>query len=79
MDKNSSVYRQVKLLVRVLPFVTKQKCFALKGGTAINLFLRDLPRLSVDSDLHYQRTTSSCYPTAKSSNKAATRSSSSGP
>src|SRR3546814_20522732 len=27
--------------------------FALKGGTAINLFVRDLPRLSVDIDLVY--------------------------
>lgn len=28
-------------------------CFALKGGTAINLFVRNLPRLSVDIDLAY--------------------------
>ncbi len=44
---------QVKLLVHVLPHVTKEECFALKGGTAINLFIRDLPRLSVDIDLAY--------------------------
>jgi predicted nucleotidyltransferase component of viral defense system len=44
---------QVRLLVTLLPFVAKQKCFALKGGTAINLFLRDMPRLSVDIDLAY--------------------------
>ena len=37
----------------VLPFVAKQDCFALKGGTAINLFVRDFPRLSVDIDLVY--------------------------
>lgn len=43
---------QVKLLVRVLPYVAKEECFALKGGTAINLFIRDLPRLSVDIDLN---------------------------
>jgi predicted nucleotidyltransferase component of viral defense system len=53
MDRDSVYYRQVQLLVRVLPFVAKEKCFALKGGTAINLFLRDLPRLSVDIDLVY--------------------------
>jgi len=29
---------QVSLLVKVLPVITKEKCFALKGGTAINLF-----------------------------------------
>lgn len=45
--------RQVSLLVRVLPYVAMEGCFALKGGTAINLFVRDLPRLSVDIDLTY--------------------------
>tara|TARA_R110002073_G_scaffold232347_1_gene393437 strand:- start:4709 stop:5644 length:936 start_codon:yes stop_codon:yes gene_type:complete len=44
---------QVSLLMRVLPYVAKEKIFALKGGTAINLFYRDLPRLSVDIDLTY--------------------------
>ena len=44
---------QVALLVRVLPHVATETCFALKGGTAINLFIRDLPRLSVDIDLVY--------------------------
>ena len=45
--------RQVVLLVQILPFVADEGCFALKGGTAINLFHRDLPRLSVDIDLTY--------------------------
>lgn len=45
--------RQVALLVRTLPLVARESCFALKGGTAINLFVRDLPRLSVDIDLTY--------------------------
>jgi predicted nucleotidyltransferase component of viral defense system len=31
----------------------RQSCFALKGGTALNLFLRDMPRISVDVDLTY--------------------------
>lgn len=44
---------QVALLVRLLPHVAKEKAFALKGGTAINLFYRDLLRLSVDIDLTY--------------------------
>lgn len=44
---------QVRLLVAVLPFVAKEGAFALKGGTAINLFIRDMPRLSVDIDLTY--------------------------
>lgn len=50
----SALYRkQVALLVKVLPQVAKEPCFALKGGTAINLFIRNLPRLSVDIDLTY--------------------------
>ena len=44
---------QVDLLLQVLPYVAKEKMFALKGGTAINLFVRDMPRLSVDVDLTY--------------------------
>lgn len=48
------VYRQqVALLLAVLPEVAKEKCFALHGGTAINLFVRNMPRLSVDIDLTY--------------------------
>lgn len=53
MDSSSPYFRQVQLLVKVIPLVAKQPCFALKGGTAINLFYRDLPRLSVDIDLTY--------------------------
>jgi predicted nucleotidyltransferase component of viral defense system len=45
--------RQVQLLIRVLPSIGEEACFALKGGTAINLFVRDMPRLSVDIDLTY--------------------------
>lgn len=50
----STTYKaQVDLLLQVLPYVAKEKNFALKGGTAINLFVRDMPRLSVDIDLTY--------------------------
>ena len=45
--------RQAELMLRCLPEVSRQECFALKGGTAINLFVRPLPRLSVDIDLTY--------------------------
>ena len=44
---------QVSLLLNVLPEVAKEACFALHGGTAINLFVREMPRLSVDIDLTY--------------------------
>lgn len=44
---------QVSLLLNVLPEVAKEICFALHGGTAINLFVREMPRLSVDIDLTY--------------------------
>lgn len=53
MDSRDRFRRQAALVVRVLPFVARRDEFALKGGTAINLFLRDLPRLSVDIDLTY--------------------------
>src|SRR5688572_18934158 len=42
---------RVQLLVEILPLLAREPGFALKGGTAINLFERDLPRLSVDIDL----------------------------
>ncbi len=53
MDKNSPYYKQVALLINCLPYVAKENCFALKGGTAINLFVNNFPRLSVDIDLAY--------------------------
>ena len=49
----SSYEDQAQLLVQVLPFVAREAVFALKGGTALNLFLRPMPRLSVDIDLTY--------------------------
>jgi predicted nucleotidyltransferase component of viral defense system len=53
MNIDSIYLKQVQLLVRILPLIDSEKCFALKGGTAINLFYRELPRLSVDIDLLY--------------------------
>ena len=50
----NNIYRQkVELLLRILPFVTDEECFAIHGGTAINLFVKDLYRLSVDIDVTY--------------------------
>lgn len=54
MDLRDSYARQVRLLMAALPHVAKESCFALKGGTAINLFVQDFPRLSVDIDLAYK-------------------------
>ena len=53
MDRRNPFHRQAELVVRALPYVARRDEFALKGGTAINLFLRNLPRLSVDVDLAY--------------------------
>ncbi len=48
----NEVYLEVaRLMTRVVPLVLVDDTFALKGGTAINLFARDMPRLSVDLDL----------------------------
>lgn len=50
----SAKYRaQVDLLLQVIPHIAKEEIFGLKGGTAINLFVLDMPRLSVDIDLTY--------------------------
>ena len=51
--RDSPFFRQAQLMIRALPHVAAEDCFALKGGTAINLFWRDLPRLSIDIDLTY--------------------------
>ena len=50
---NKNFLAQSRLVMDVLPFIAEEKIFALKGGTAINFFIRDLPRLSVDIDLTY--------------------------
>jgi len=48
-----SFYQQSKLMLECLPYVFQTNLFALKGGTAINFFIRNMPRLSVDIDLTY--------------------------
>ena len=53
MDLNSKFWKQFNLIVQVLPYVPAENRFALKGGTAINLFFRNLQRVSVDIDLVY--------------------------
>ncbi len=49
MDGN--FLKQVHLLLRILPEIAKEKAFALHGGTTINLFYNEMPRISVDIDL----------------------------
>ena len=51
--KDSPYFKQAQLMLRVMPQVAAEECFALKGGTALNLYVRDMPRLSVDIDLTY--------------------------
>ena len=53
MSIDARYHEQVRLLVALLPFLNDEPCFALKGGTAINLFVQPFPRLSVDIDLAY--------------------------
>jgi predicted nucleotidyltransferase component of viral defense system len=48
---NQTYVDTARLLTQVAPLVFVDDTFALKGGTAINLFVRDIPRLSVDLDL----------------------------
>ncbi|MDE2235669.1 MAG: nucleotidyl transferase AbiEii/AbiGii toxin family protein [Gammaproteobacteria bacterium] len=56
---NKAYLDSARLLTRVAPLVLVDGTFALKGGTAINLFVRDLPRLSVDLDLVFPDYTTS--------------------
>lgn len=51
--RDTTFYPQAELLLRCLPSVASETCFAMKGGTAINMFVRPMPRLSVDIDLTY--------------------------
>lgn len=53
MKKEDPFFRQADLLIRLLPYVAEETAFALHGGTAINFFVRNMPRLSVDIDLTY--------------------------
>ncbi len=50
---NNQYFDQVGLLLELLPIALSNEKFGLKGGTAINLFFRDMERLSVDIDLCY--------------------------
>ena len=50
---NEDYIEQSRLVLRVLPLIKKYPHFCLKGGTALNFFVQDLPRLSVDIDLSY--------------------------
>jgi predicted nucleotidyltransferase component of viral defense system len=45
--------KQVALLLQILPEIAMVKNFALHGGTAINLFELNMPRLSIDIDLTF--------------------------
>lgn len=51
--KSSKFFPQAKLMMECLPVIAKFSDFGLKGGTAINFFVRDMPRLSVDIDLTF--------------------------
>lgn len=50
---NKQYEDRARLMLQILPWAAQETCFALKGGTAINFFVRDMPRLSVDIDLTY--------------------------
>jgi len=51
--KESPYFKQVEFILQTIPHIAAETGFALKGGTAIYLFVRDMPRLSVDIDLAY--------------------------
>lgn len=53
MIMNEVYKNQVGLLIKMLPLLYRIKEFAIHGGTAINLFVRNMPRYSVDLDVTY--------------------------
>lgn len=52
---NDAYIRTVQLLLDIAPTVFDTPAFAMKGGTALNLFVQDMPRLSVDIDVVFVR------------------------
>jgi len=52
-NQYAQYFKQVNLLLRILPLIARENDIAIHGGTAINLFYFDMPRLSVDIDLTY--------------------------
>lgn len=50
---NEAYKKQVALLIRIMPLIYKIKDFAVHGGTAINLFVNNMPRYSIDIDLTF--------------------------
>ncbi len=51
--KKNRFFTEARLMLQSLPYVLEEEVFALKGGSAINFFFRDMPRLSIDIDLTY--------------------------
>ncbi len=51
--KGSPFYQQAELVIRIIPFIYQEEVLAIKEGSALNYFIRNLPRLSVDIDLTY--------------------------
>lgn len=50
---NNEYAKKVVTLFRMMPLVTQEGVFAVHGGSVINLFVRNMPRYSVDIDLTY--------------------------
>ena len=50
---NNLYAQKVEILLKIIPIVAGEECFAIHGGTAINLFVKNLPRYSIDIDLTY--------------------------
>jgi predicted nucleotidyltransferase component of viral defense system len=70
---NQTYLDTARLLTQVAPLVFVDDTFALKGGTAINLFVRDMPRLSVDLDLVFLITRSRAIKRLRASRRHSSR------
>lgn len=50
---NNIYHQKVEILLKIIPIIADESCFVIHGGTAINLFVKNLPRYSIDIDLTY--------------------------
>jgi predicted nucleotidyltransferase component of viral defense system len=56
---DTSYIEIVRLMLHIAPHVFRTSDFAMKGGTALNIFLHDMPRMSVDIDVAFTNHTKS--------------------
>lgn len=61
--RRSPFFKQAELVLRVLPHVHNEDRFAIKGGTALNFFVLNMPQGgSAYKDRTQRSNTGQCFP-----------------